>query len=40
MNLPRPEAPRPLLLAGRVVGGCLLAVTAGIHLYLWSAGYS
>jgi hypothetical protein len=38
--LPRPEVPRPLLLVGRIVGGGLLAATAGIHLYLWSAGYS
>jgi hypothetical protein len=39
VDLPRPEAPRPLVFAGRAVGAALLGATAGIHLYLWAAGY-
>jgi hypothetical protein len=39
MSPSRPAVPRSLLLLGRVVGAGLLAVTAGIHLYLWDAGY-
>lgn len=31
---------RAALLAGRLTGFGLLGATAGIHLYLWSAGYS
>ena len=40
MNLARPQVARPVLLVGRAVGGALLAAAAGIHLYLWGAGYS
>ncbi len=39
MSRTRSPAVRPLLLALRLVGAGLLAATAGIHLYLWAAGY-
>ncbi|MFW3169827.1 hypothetical protein [Geodermatophilus sp. CPCC 206100] len=39
MSRPRPAVPGPLLVAGRVAGAALLGATAGIHLYLWDAGY-
>jgi hypothetical protein len=39
MSRPRPAVPAPLLVLGRIAGAALLGVTAGIHLYLWDAGY-
>jgi len=39
MSRPRPEVPGPLLVVGRIVGAGLLGAGAGIHLYLWDAGY-
>ncbi|HEX2073333.1 MAG TPA: hypothetical protein VHF92_06075 [Geodermatophilus sp.] len=39
MSRTRSPAVRPLVLALRLVGAALLAAMAGIHLYLWAAGY-
>ena len=39
MSRTRSPAVRSLVLALRLVGAVLLAATAGIHRYLWVAGY-
>ncbi len=39
MSPARSPAARPLVLVLRLLGAVLLAAMAGIHLYLWAAGY-